>query len=129
MGVGKHGSLAFDSKMSEIIVIYDGKCDLCKNSISWIRKRLTINALDFHATDLSRFNLSTGQCAREVFVISGEQCFSGASAVAFLLNRRGNKVLSALITGSGPCARIGYRWVARNRNSKLVGLLNNIIKR
>ena len=115
--------------MSEIIVIYDGKCDLCKNSISWIRKRLAINALDFHATDLSRFNLSAEQCSREVFVISGTERFSGASAVAFLLKRRGNKVLSALITGSGPCARIGYRWVARNRSSKLVGLLNNIIKR
>ena len=115
--------------MSEIIVIYDGKCDLCKNSISWIRKRLTISALDLHATDLSRFNLSTEQCSREVFVIADEKKLSGASAVAFLLNRRGNKVLSALITGSGPFSRIGYRWVARNRSSKLVGLLNNILKR
>jgi len=114
--------------MSEITVIYDGKCDLCKNSISWIRKRLTINALDFHATDLSRFNLSSEQCSREVFVISGEQRFSGASAVAFLLKRRGNKILSGFITSSGPFARIGYRWVARNRSSKLVGLLNNILK-
>jgi len=115
--------------MSEIIVIYDGKCDLCKNSISWVRKRLTINALDFHATDLSVFNLSAEQCSREVFVISDTKQFSGAGAVAFLLNRRGNKVLSALITSSGPFARIGYRWVARNRSSKIVGLLNNILKR
>ena len=114
--------------MSEIIVIYDGKCDLCKNSISWIRKRLTINALDFHATDLSRFNLSAEQCSREVFVISDTERFSGAGAVAYLLKRRGNKVLSALITSSGPFARIGYRWVARNRSSKIVGLLNNILK-
>ena len=114
--------------MSEIIVIYDGKCDLCKNSISWIRKRLTINALDFHATDLSRFNLSAEQCSREVFVISDTERYSGAGAVAFLLKRRGNKVLSALITSSGPIARFGYRWVARNRSSKIVGLLNNILK-
>ena len=59
--------------MSEIIVIYDGKCELCKNSIFWIRKRLKISALDFHATDLSRFNLSTEQCSREVFVIADEK--------------------------------------------------------
>ena len=115
--------------MSEIIVIYDGKCELCKNSIFWVKKKLEITALDFHITDLSRFNLSTEQCSREVFVIADEKKLSGASAVAFLLNRRGNKVLSALITGSGPFSRIGYRWVARNRSSKLVGLLNNILKR
>ena len=115
--------------MSEIFVIYDGKCELCKNSISWISKSLEINAVDFHEADLTKFNLSTEQCAREVFVVSGQERYSGANAVAFLLNRRGNKVLSAVISISGPIARIGYRWVARNRSSKLVGILKNILKR
>ena len=114
--------------MSEIFVIYDGKCELCKNSISWISKRLEINAVDFHEADLTKFNLSTEQCAREVFVVSGQERYSGSNAVAFLLNRRGNKVLSGVITVSGPLARIGYRWVARNRSSKLVRILNNILK-
>lgn len=117
------------SVMSEIIVIYDGKCELCKNSIFWVKKKLEITALDFHITDLSSFNLNFEQCSREVFVIADEKKLSGASAVAFLLNRRGKRVLSALITISGPFARTGYRWVARNRSSKLVGLLNNILKR
>jgi predicted DCC family thiol-disulfide oxidoreductase YuxK len=114
--------------MTEIIVIFDGKCQLCKNSIFWIEKKLRIKALDFHTTDLSKFNLTLEQCAREVFVLADEKTFSGAKAVAFLLRRRGNKVLSSLITLSGPLGRIGYRWVARNRSSAPVKLLSRLLK-
>ena len=73
--------------MTEIVVIYDGKCEFCKNSIFWIEKKLKIKALDFHATDLSKFNLTFEQCSREVFVLADSKTFSGAKAVAFLLRR------------------------------------------
>jgi predicted DCC family thiol-disulfide oxidoreductase YuxK len=114
--------------MTEIVVIYDGKCDLCKNSIFWIEKKLKIKALDFHTTDLSKFNLTFEQCALEVFVIADENTFSGAKAVAFLLRLRGNKFLSLLITLSGPLGRVGYQWVARNRSSVPVKLLSRLLK-
>ena len=114
--------------MSEIVVIYDGKCQLCKNSIFWIEKKLGINALDFYTTDLSKFNLTFEQCSREVFVLADEKTFNGAKAVAFLLRRRGNKFLSLLITLSGPLGRIGYQWVARNRSSAPVRLLSRFLK-
>jgi len=115
--------------MNQIVVIYDGKCELCRNSVYWIRKKLEISAVDFHSADLSQFNLSKEQCAREVFAISGQQQFAGAKAVAFLLKRRGNKVLSALLTISGPLGRIGYQWVARNRNSLPVKALSRFLSR
>jgi len=114
--------------MTEIIVIFDGKCQLCKNSIFWIEKKLRIKALDFHTTDLSKFNLTLEQCAREVFVLADEKTFSGAKAVAFLLRRRGNKFRALLITLSGPLGRIGYKWVARNRSSVPVKLLGRLLK-
>jgi predicted DCC family thiol-disulfide oxidoreductase YuxK len=114
--------------MTEIFVIYDGKCELCKNSISWIEKKLKIEALDFHTTDLSKFNLTFEQCSREVFVLADAKIFSGAKAVAFLLRRRGNKFLALLITLSGPLGRIGYQWVARNRSSVPVKLLGRLLK-
>jgi predicted DCC family thiol-disulfide oxidoreductase YuxK len=114
--------------MSKIIVIYDGQCQLCKNSISWVSRKLEINALDFHTTDLSQFGLSAEQCSREVFVISEQHRFSGAQAAAFLLKCRGNKVLSALITLTGPLGRAVYRWVASNRNSWLVKILSRLLK-
>ena len=115
--------------MSEISVIYDGTCELCNNSINWLRKKIEITALDFHSADLSQFGLSLEQCSREVFVITGNKTFSGAGAVAYLLRVRGNRVLSALITLSGPVGRSGYRWVAGNRNSAPVKLLSYLIKR
>lgn len=114
--------------MTEIVVIYDGKCQLCKNSIYWIEKKLKIKALDFHTADLSKFNLSFEQCSREVFVVANAKVFSGAKAVAFLLRRRGNKFLSLLITLSGPLGRSGYKWVARNRSSAPVKLLSRLLK-
>lgn len=115
--------------MSEIIVIYDGQCELCKNSIAWVQRKLEITPLDFHTSDLSQFGLSKEQCAREVFVITQNTRASGAQAVALLLNRRGNNVLAKLIRISGPIARAGYKWVAENRNSMPVKALSNLLKR
>ena len=114
--------------MNEIVVVYDGKCELCKNSIFWIEKKLKVKALDFHTTDLSKFNLTFEQCSSEVFVLADAKIFSGANAVAYLLRRRGNKFLSLLITLSGPLGRIGYKWVARNRSSAPVKLLSRLLK-
>ena len=114
--------------MTEIVVIFDGKCELCRNSIFWIEKKLEITALDFHATNLSKFNLTFEQCSREVFVLADAKILSGAKAVAFLLRHRGNKFLSLIITLSGPLGRIGYKWVARNRSSVPVKLLSRLLK-
>ena len=114
--------------MTEIVVIYDGECQLCKNSIFWIEKKLEIKALDFHTTDLSKFDLTFEQCSREVFVLADAKTFSGTEAVAFLLRSRGNKVLFLLITLSGPLGKNGYQWVARNRSSAPVKLLSRLLK-
>jgi len=112
----------------EITVIYDGHCQLCQNAISWVSKKLTITALDFHTADLAQFQLSADQCAREVFVITEGKRYSGAQAVAFLLKLRGNNSLSALVIFSGPLGRFGYRWVASHRNSWPVKVLSHLLK-
>ena len=114
--------------MTEIVVIYDGKCELCKNSIFWIEKKLKIKALDFHTADLNKLNLTFEQCSREVFVLANAKVFSGAKAVAYLLRCRGNNFLSLLISLSGPLGRFGYQWVARNRSSVPVKLLSRLLK-
>ena len=117
------------AQMSEITVIYDGQCELCKNSINWVQRRLSITALDFHTAELATYGLTKQQCSREVFVITDYARASGAEAVAFLLSRRGNKFLATLITLSGPLARITYRWVADNRNTWPVKVLSAALKR
>jgi len=115
--------------VSEIFVIYDGQCQLCKNSIAWVSKKQVITPIDFHTAELTQYGLSVEQCSREVFVITDEGRFSGAQAVALLLNRRGNKVLSTLITSSGPIGRFTYKWVANHRNSFPVKILSRLISR
>ena len=114
--------------MSEISVIYDGKCELCNNSINWLRKKIDFKALDFHSADLSQFGLSLEQCSREVFVVTGTQQLSGAGAVAYLLKRRGNRVLGGFVSLTGPIGRSAYKWVAGNRNSAPVRLLSRLLK-
>jgi len=103
--------------MNEITVIFDGQCELCRNSIDWTRKKLEIAAIDFHSADLSPYSLTTEECAREVWVICGDARFSGANAVRYLLNARGNRRTALLIAALGPLSHVGYRWVASHRSS------------
>ena len=114
--------------MSEIFVIYDGQCQLCKNSIAWVSKKLVITPVDFHTGELTRFGLSKQQFSREVIVITDQGQFGGARGVALLLNHRGNKILSSLITLSGPLGRFTYKWVASNRNSVPVKILSRLLR-
>jgi len=115
--------------MSEILVFYDGQCDLCKNSISWVEQRLRIQALDYHVTELEKFNLTLEQCSREVMVIYRDQQFAGADAAAFLLERRGNTKLAKVIRSFRPLSRFTYRWIADHRRAIPVQFLSYLLRR
>jgi len=113
--------------LSEVTVIFDGKCELCRNSISWISKKLEISAVDFHTAELSKYALTYEQCSREVFVVYKDRTASGADAVAFLLKLRGNRIAALTIKALGPVSRFGYRWVASNRKSVLVKIISRLL--
>jgi predicted DCC family thiol-disulfide oxidoreductase YuxK len=113
--------------MSQITVIFDGQCEFCQQSVTWIQRKLAIIALPFQTSDLSSFNLTREQCAKQVYVISAGSTYGGAAAIAFLLKRRGNRIQSGLITASGPIGRAGYRWIASHRNSLPVKLSTRIL--
>lgn len=112
----------------EITVIYDGLCEFCEHSLAWIQQRLEVNALAFQSADLRPFNLSIEQCAKQVFVVADGKVLGGADAIAYLLNRRGNTLLSRAIYLSGPLGRAAYRWVASHRNSWLIRTATTILK-
>ena len=114
--------------MKEIVIIYDGDCQFCQESLTWLQQKVKVTALAFKDTDLSRFGLSVEECAKSVFVINEGQTRSGASAISFLLNKRGNKISSLIITGSGALARLSYAWISNHRNSKLVLLITKILR-
>ena len=103
--------------MNQITVIYDGQCEFCLQSVTWIQRNLELTALPFQTADLTPFHLTREQCAKQVYVISEGTTYGGAAAIAFLLKHRGNRVQSALISLSGGLGRAGYRWIASHRNS------------
>ena len=114
--------------MNQITVIFDGKCVFCQQSVTWIQRKLVITALPYQTSDLAPFNLTNEQCAKQVYVISSGMTYGGATAIAFLLKRRGNRIQSGLITASGPIGRAGYRWIARHRNSFPVKLATRLLQ-
>jgi predicted DCC family thiol-disulfide oxidoreductase YuxK len=101
----------------KISIIYDGDCQFCEQSVNWIQRKLEVTALPFQSADLAPFNLTREQCAKQVYAISPSATYGGADAIAFLLNQRGNKVLSAAIKLSGKLGHAAYQWIATHRGS------------
>ena len=113
--------------MNQITVIFDGQCEFCQQSVTWIKRKLAINELPFQTSDLTPFNLSKEACAKQVYVVSQGTTYGGADAIAFLLKRRGNRLLWVSIKISGPLGRAGYRWIATHRNSLPVKVATKLL--
>jgi predicted DCC family thiol-disulfide oxidoreductase YuxK len=111
----------------DIVVIYDGQCQFCQASIDWIEQKLVVDSKPFQQADLASYGLTSDQCSKAVHVVVGDKVFVGAAAIAFLMNNRGNRVLSLLITTSGPFGRFGYKWIAAHRNSLLVKVVHRLL--
>jgi predicted DCC family thiol-disulfide oxidoreductase YuxK len=103
--------------MSQITVIFDGQCEFCQQSVTWIQRKLEVTALPFQTADLSSFNLTHEQCAKQVYVFSQGTTYGGAAAIAYLMQQRGNRLLWLSIKISGPLGRASYRWIATHRNT------------
>jgi predicted DCC family thiol-disulfide oxidoreductase YuxK len=112
---------------NQIVVIYDGQCQFCQASIDWIKQRLVVDAKAFQEIDLSSYGLTFDQCSKSVHVVAEDTVFVGAAAIAFLMKKRGNRVLSLLITTSGIFGRWGYQWVSTHRNSFVVRLAHRLL--
>ena len=113
---------------NQIVVIYDGECAFCKSSIEWIERRLVMDSKPFQEADLESYGLTFQQCSQSVQVITHSTVLAGASAIAFLLKKRRNRLLSMIVTASGPFGRFGYRWIAAHRSSRVVSVLHKILE-
>jgi predicted DCC family thiol-disulfide oxidoreductase YuxK len=111
----------------EITVIYDGQCEFCKNCLTWVEKKLVVTAIPFQSADLSQYGLTIGECAAQLYVIKGKKKYGGIKAVTLLLRKRKNRITALVIKLSGPLGDKGYKWVAANRSSAVVGVLNYLI--
>ncbi len=114
-------------KSGRTTVIFDGQCQFCKNCVTWVSKRLPVDAIAYQGADLSVYGLTEAQCAKQVYVIDGQSKYGGISAVRCLLRKRRNYLMYLLLIIAGPLGNYGYKWVAANRNSNLVKLLNRVV--
>jgi predicted DCC family thiol-disulfide oxidoreductase YuxK len=112
---------------NQIVVIYDGQCQFCQASIDWIEQKLVVDAKAFQDIDLASYGLTFDQCSKSVHVVADGTIFFGAAAIAFLMKKRGNRLLSLLITTSGILGRWGYQWVSNHRNSFVVKVAHRLL--
>ena len=113
---------------NQIIVIYDGECAFCESSIQWIEQSLDVDSKPFQKADLTKFGLTYQECSKSVQVITNSSVLAGAPAIAFLLKKRGNRLLGLFVTASGPLGRFGYKWIAAHRSSLIVSALHRVLK-
>ena len=113
--------------MSTITVIFDGDCEFCQQSITWIQRKLVVEAIAFQTADLQPFNLTKEQCAKQVYVITDSEVYGGADAIRYLLKKRGNKVSAFLLGATGNIGRAGYRWVASHRDSWVIKVATRVL--
>ena len=112
-----------------ITVIYDGQCQLCQNSINWLGKKLTVEAVGYQVAQLEKYGLSLAECEKQVYAVSQGKKYGGVAAVIFLLSSRGNHIAALLLKVSGPLGNFAYKLIAANRASSLVRALSKLIEK
>jgi predicted DCC family thiol-disulfide oxidoreductase YuxK len=119
--------------MANIFVIFDGDCRFCIESLRWVEQRVELDAtpyqqIDFEEDQWVKVGITYQQCQQEVVLLTSGLKLSGADAIAFLLNARGNTRSSWMAKKFGRLSHLIYRWVARNRNSLVIRLATRYLR-
>jgi predicted DCC family thiol-disulfide oxidoreductase YuxK len=112
-----------------MIVLTDGQCHFCEATLAWMQKKLAVDAIAYQEADLASYGLTYEECSKALHVIQAGKVYVGASAIAYLLGRRGNYILGFIVRASGPLGRLGYNWVAGHRNSWVIRFATKVIER
>jgi predicted DCC family thiol-disulfide oxidoreductase YuxK len=113
--------------MSNATVIFDGECEFCQQSLTWLQKKLVVDAMAFQTADLQPFNLTREQCAKQLYVVTDSDTYAGVDAVRYLLQLRRNKIAARLLGMSGNLGRTGYRWAASHRNTWPIKIATRVL--
>jgi predicted DCC family thiol-disulfide oxidoreductase YuxK len=114
--------------MSSAIVIYDGECGFCKESVTWIERRVSVTSHPFQSDVARGLGVDIERCKREVVVLHKDVIYGGADAVIHLLKLANKRGLARLLTVIRPLTVRGYQWVALHRRSPLVRLIHLLLK-
>lgn len=103
------------------LLIYDGDCAFCKNSL-----RLAIKYLPdlpryaaYQKLNLESVGLALSQAQAQVWLIDGSKKLGGHLAVAWMFSHQKNlgwKFIGGLIKFFSPISALVYAWVAKNRH-------------
>lgn len=105
------------------LMIYDGDCGFCQNSLSWLKSRLSYwpTTLPWQLADLPALGLTKEQCTAAMqWIDESGRVYAGARAFARLFARQhGAWKLPAYAIEAplvGQISRLVYRCIARNRH-------------
>jgi predicted DCC family thiol-disulfide oxidoreductase YuxK len=103
------------------LLIYDGDCAFCKNSLQWAIDHLPKmpRYVAFQKIDFTEYQLTKADVESQVWLISGSNQLGGHRAVAWLFSNQSSlfwRFIGAGINLFGPISAMGYRWVAKNRH-------------
>ena len=106
---------------SNAVLIYDGDCAFCKNSLRIALAKLPTfcRYSAYQSTDLAALGLTVADAQSQVWLVDGSTKLGGHRAVAWLLlNQRelGWRALGRLILLASPLSALIYSWVAKNRH-------------
>jgi predicted DCC family thiol-disulfide oxidoreductase YuxK len=103
------------------LLIYDGDCAFCKNSLQWAIGHLKQmpNYVAFQKVDLTEYRLTKTDVETQVWLLVGTKHFGGHQAVAWLFKSQTSpfwRLIGTIIDLFGPISALVYRWVAKNRH-------------
>ena len=105
----------------QALLIYDGDCAFCKQSLNWALTKLPqfSRYVAYQSINPSDYGLSTDQVKQKVWLVDGKQRLSGHRAVAWLFCNQdafGWRMLGWLIRVGGPVSALSYFFIAANRH-------------
>ena len=106
---------------TDALLIYDGDCAFCKQSLKWALGKLPefCRYVAYQKVDFSEFGLKLIDVQSQVWLIEGDRKHGGHHAVSWLFRQQKSlwwRTLGLIIETFSPISAIVYKWVANNRH-------------
>ena len=103
------------------LLIYDGDCAFCKQSLRWALDTLPefCRYAAYQKLNYRDYGLTDTDVRRQVWLIDGSIKLGGHSAVAWLFSQQpvlGWRIAGWIIQTFSPVSALVYKWVANNRH-------------
>ena len=106
---------------TDALLIYDGDCAFCKQSLKWAIERLPemCRYVAYQNVDFAAHGLTVTDVQSQVWLLTGNQKLGGHLAISWLFKNQtqiGWRALGHLIEVFSPISALVYKWIAKNRH-------------